>query len=375
MEAVGRLAGGVAHDFNNLLTAIFNFGSFVLETLSEGDAAHEDMQQVLGAAQRAQNLTRQLLAFSRQQPINPRLVNSNTLVIDIEKLLRRLLGEDIDYATRLETDLWGIRIDPGAFEQVLVNLAINSRDAMPCGGRLVVGTSNVEVDEALAQALGFNAPLGQYMVLTVIDTGIGMDLETQKRIFDPFFTTKETGKGTGLGLATCYGIVKQAGGFIHVESEPNQGTTFKVFLPRFEQSPADQKGDSVIPTLKGTETILVVEDDRQVLEPTVRTLSHFGYRVLQASSGEDALRLCAAVPQPIHLLLSDIVMPKMSGPELVQHIAPRHPEMKVLYMSGYAGYGAGGRANASVPQAETLEKPFTPQILARRIREVLDSGK
>jgi CheY-like chemotaxis protein len=213
------------------------------------------------------------------------------------------------------------------------------------------------------------------MVLTVIDTGIGMDLETQKRIFDPFFTTKETGKGTGLGLATCYGIVKQAGGFIHVESEPNQGTTFKVFLPRFEQSPADQKGDSVIPTLKGTETILVVEDDRQVLEPTVRTLSHFGYRVLQASSGEDALRLCAAVPQPIHLLLSDIVMPKMSGPELVQHIAPRHPEMKVLYMSGYAGYGAGGRANASVPQAETLEKPFTPQILARRIREVLDSGK
>lgn len=373
MEAVGRLASGVAHDFNNLLTVILNFGGFVQESLGEGHPAAEDILDVLKAAERAGALTRQLLAFSRQQVVSPRLVSPNAQVQETERMLERLIGEDIELTTRLAPDLWNVKIDPGAFEQVLVNLCVNARDAMPDGGSLVIETANVELDEEYCRAHGTETTTpGEYTVVSVTDSGIGMSAAVRERIFEPFFTTKVKGKGTGLGLATCYGIVKQAGGFLWVYSEVGRGTTFKVYLPRY-MGPSESEARAEPPPVRGgTETVLVVEDDEQVLKLAVRALTRAGYEVLSASNGAEAKRVSAHHPGVIALLLTDTVMPKMSGMEVSKRLVRARPGMRVLYMSGYAETAILDRG-ALDAGAALIQKPFAPEALARKVREVLDA--
>jgi PAS domain S-box-containing protein len=371
MEAVGRLAGGVAHDFNNLLTVIFSFGNFVLDELRDGEPVHDDMQEVLKAAKRAERLTSQLLAFSRRKPVSPKVLSINTLVGEMDRMLRRLVGEDVDVSTRLSDHLWNVRIDPGSLEQVVVNLAVNARDAMLEGGKLTIETDNADIDEEYSAAHGSKVPEGQYVVLAISDDGVGMDAATQARIFEPFFTTKGSGKGTGLGLSTCYGIVKQAGGYIWVYSEPGRGTTFRIYLPRVveetERVPILRPPES----LSGTETILVAEDDEQVRRLAARALTRFGYRVVEAANGGEALQVCEQFPERIDLLLTDVVMPEMSGKQLVERLQPLRPEMKVLYMSGYTANAIVHRGVLE-PDTHLLQKPFAPEMLARKVRELLD---
>src|SRR5256884_2283270 len=319
MEAIGRLAGGVAHDFNNLLTVILSYSDLLLEEIPKDSPHGEDIGQIRKAAQGASELTRQLLAFSRQQVLEPKVVDLNAAVTGIERLLGRVLREDIQLSCTLAADAGTVRVDPGQFEQVIMNLAVNARDAMPNGGRVTIETANVDLDETYMQARPLAAP-GRYVMLAVTDTGTGMDAATQARIFEPFFTTKEVGKGTGLGLATVQGIVQQSGGFIWVYSEPNHGTCFKVYLPRVDapvSEVAAVAGDSIM----GTETVLVVEDVEAVRAVTRRMLERYGYRVLEAADGEAAIRLAANSAEHIHLLLTDVVMPNVSGPRLAGDVA------------------------------------------------------
>jgi two-component system, cell cycle sensor histidine kinase and response regulator CckA len=373
MEAVGRLAGGVAHDFNNLLTVIMIHTDLLLEGLVPTDPRAADLIQIRQASVTAASLTRQLLAFSRQQVIEPRVVVLEDLVTQTQKLLTRLIGEDIELATKFGSEPCVVYSDPGQLEQVIMNLVVNARDAMPTGGKLTIETSRVELDEEYAAA-HWPATTGRYAMLAVSDTGVGMDEETRSHIFEPFFSTKEQGKGTGLGLATVYGIVKQSAGFIWVYSEPGNGATFKIYLPLHESAAAvaaeDQTDEQRAPL--GSETVLVVEDSKSVRDIARRVLERQGYRVLDASLASDALQLATASDGPIHLLLTDVIMPEMSGRVLAEKFALLQPKSKVLYMSGYTDDAV---IRHGVLRAKTafLQKPFTAEALARRVREVLDS--
>src|SRR5438105_8556730 len=375
MEAVGRLAGGVAHDFNNLLTVITSYSDLLLEDLGPADPKRDDVQQIRKAAEGAAALTRQLLAFSRQQVLQPKALDLKATVAGTEKLLKRLIGEDIQLTTFLAPDLGVVKADPGQIEQIISNLAVNARDAMPSGGRLTIEAANVDMDETYVRGHAPAGP-GRYVMLALSDTGIGMDQQTKARIFEPFFTTKEPGKGTGLGLATVYGIVKQSGGFIWVYSEPAHGTSFKVYLPRVAEpaepaEPAATATATAEPT-GGTETVLVVEDAASVRMVTRQVLERVGYVVLEAPNGETALRLAAKHHGPIQLLLTDVVMPGLSGRQLAEQLAKLRPDMKVLYTSGYADHAIvhHGILDSGIAY---LQKPFTPEALGRRVRQVLDS--
>ena len=372
MEAVGRLAGGIAHDFNNLLTVITSYSDLLLEDLAPGDAKRDDLEQVRKAADGAAALTRQLLAFSRQQVVEPRVVSLNTVVEGLQKILRRVIGEDIELTTTLAPDLGAVRADVGQLEQVLMNLAVNARDAMPKGGRLTVETANVEHDPDYAREREA-AAVRQFAMLAVSDTGCGMDEATKARIFEPFFTTKEPGKGTGLGLATVYGIVKQAGGFIWVYSEPGQGTSFKIYLPEVDATAERTTAVAGARAPRGTETVLLVEDAAAVRAVTKQVLERQGYVVLEAPDGEAALRLAQQHRGPIHLLLTDVVLPRVSGRELAERLTQVRPDMKVLYASGYTDDSVVRHGILELGTAY-LQKPFSPESLARKVRNVLDAA-
>jgi two-component system, cell cycle sensor histidine kinase and response regulator CckA len=374
LEALGRLAGGVAHDFNNLLTVITGFSELVLQRLGSTDPPRSYLEEINKAGERAGALTRQLLAFSRRQVLEPEVFDLNGVVADTEQMLRRVIGEDVELRTHLAPDLWPVKADRGQLDQVILNLAVNARDAMPRGGCFTVETANAELDETYAQQ---HLPLrpGSYVRLSASDTGTGMTPEVQAQIFEPFFTTKGPGKGTGLGLATVYGIVKQSGGFIWVYSEPERGTTFKIYLPReVEGTPAAPPAAArPLQAPGGTETILVVEDEAQVRSLVRGVLDASGYTVLEARRGEDALRLGEQHAGPIHLLLTDVVIPGIHGRELARRLAARHPSLKVLFMSGYTDQVVveQGMIEARAP---FLQKPFSPESLRRKLREVLDSA-
>jgi len=374
MEAVGRLAGGVAHDFNNLLTVINGYSDIAIGRLSAEDPLRLNVEEVRKAGERAAGLTRQLLAFSRKQVLQPKVIDLNEIVSEMEKMLRRLIGEDIVLRAELRPGLGSVKADPGQVEQVLMNLAVNARDAMPCGGRLTIGTENVYLDEGYAAHHVSVAP-GRYVMLAVSDTGVGMDEETLARIFEPFFTTKEKGKGTGLGLSTVYGIVKQSGGHIWVYSEAGRGTTFKIYLPRVdagarEHRPAAESAEG----LTGTETILLAEDDELLRNLARIILSDYGYRVLAAKNGAAAISIFESTEEPIHLLLTDVVMPGISGRELADRLTRLRPETKVLYMSGYTD-DAIVHHGVLDEGVNFLQKPFTSDALARRVREILGSAE
>ncbi|MFI5278985.1 MAG: PAS domain S-box protein [Gemmatimonadales bacterium] len=372
MEEVGRLAGGIAHDFNNLLTAILSYVDFVLFALSADHPAREDAEQVRGAALKAAGLTRQLLAFSRRQVLQPRLLDLNSVVAEMERLLRRLIGEHIVLKTRLAPGLGAVRADPSQVEQVIVNLAVNARDAMPQGGVLSIETAIVDEKEVRGHGKVTVAP-GPYVVMRIADTGTGMDAETRRRLFEPFFTTKERGQGTGLGLATIYGIIKQSGGYIWVESEPGAGTTFTVHLPQVEATAAVPGGAAGLlkESLRGNETVLLVEDDRAVRDLGRRALVDQGYHVLEAANGAEAVKLASGYAGPIHLLLTDVVMPEMGGRALAEALLAARPAMALLFVSGYNEDAViqHGVQEAGLP---FLQKPFTPSALLGMVRQVLD---
>jgi two-component system, cell cycle sensor histidine kinase and response regulator CckA len=370
MEAIGRLAGGVAHDFNNLLTAIFGYVDLLREDLPEGSSARQDAEEIRKAAERAAALTRQLLAFSRQQVLEAVVVNVNDLVEEFDNMMRRLIGEDVELRVALAPALGNVRADPGQLQQVLMNLVVNARDAMPTGGKLLIETANAHLTEDYAELHKPVIP-GSYVMLAVSDTGIGMDADTRTRIFEPFFTTKEKGRGTGLGLSTVYGIVKQSGGYIWVYSEPGHGTTFKVYLPRVNAPARPVAQPREARTLAGTETILLAEDD-EMLRPLARgVLRKLGYIVLEGANAEEALAAAARHDGPIHLLVADVVMPGASGRELARRLAESRADTKVLYVSGYTD-DAIVRHGMLEHGLAFLQKPFTPDALARKVREVLD---
>jgi PAS domain S-box-containing protein len=372
LESVGRLAGGVAHDFNNLLTAIFGYADLLAEELPADSPGREDLREIRTAATRAAGLTRQLLAFSRQQVLQPVVLNVNDVVENLEKMLTPLIGADVALQAHLAPDLGNIRADAGQLEQVIVNLTVNARDAMPAGGKLTIETANADLGDAYAEAHRPVVP-GRYIMLAVSDTGTGMDAVTKARLFEPFFTTKAPGKGTGLGLATVYGIVKQSGGYIWVYSELDHGTTFKVYLPRVE-APAEAVREPVgtTGTPVGTETLLLAEDD-EMLRPLARQLlAKLGYRVLEASDSAAALAAARAHPGEIHLLISDVVMPGESGVQLAHQLMAERPRLRVLYISGYTDE-AVVRHGLLAPGLNFLQKPFTPDVLARKVRAVLDA--
>jgi PAS domain S-box-containing protein len=371
MEAVGRLAGGVAHDFNNLLTVIQGYSELMLNDLRPSHPMHDELLEIKKAADRASSLTGQLLTFSRQQVLAPKVFDLNAVVSNMDNLLRRLLGENIEFLTRLHPALGRMKADIGQLEQVIMNLAVNARDAMPRGGRLVIETSNAALDSTFAVQHHGVVP-GDYVMLCVSDTGLGMDRETQTRIFEPFFTTKEQGKGTGLGLATVYGIVKQAAGYIWVYSEPGRGTTFKLYFPLAEvgSEPAELVSTASAKYF-GIETVLLVEDEDGVRALVRQVLQKQGYKVLQASSGAEALAISDQRTEPIHLLLTDVVLKQMSGRELSEILVARRPKMKVIFMSGYTDDAVVHHGVMSQSTA-FLQKPFTTQALVKMLREVLD---
>jgi CheY-like chemotaxis protein len=371
MEAVGQLAGGIAHDFNNLLTAILGNTQLLLRDLPPGDTKRQDVEEIRKASERAASLTRQLLAYSRRQMLQPEILDLNVVVAEMDRMLRRLIGEHIALNTVLAPELGRVRADPNQIEQVIVNLAVNARDAMPDGGKLTIETANMELDESFAQA-HLGAVPGHYAMVAVTDTGSGMDASVRAHLFEPFFTTKEVGKGTGLGLATVYGIVKQSDGYISVYSEPGRGSSFKVYLPRIQtpQSAATASGKDRLD--RGTETILVVEDEAAVLALSRRALEMQGYVVLAAADPAAAIRVVERHGGMIHLLLTDVVMPGLSGRELADRLIARRPGLRVLYMSGYPGDAVVQHGALPVGSA-FLQKPFSPDGLARKVRDVLDS--
>jgi PAS domain S-box-containing protein len=374
MEAIGRLSGGIAHDFNNLLGVIIGYSRVLNKALSTNNALREHAVEIEKAGQRAASLTKQLLAFSRQQVLTPAVLNLNTLASDMEKMLPRLLGEDIEVSLLLDPELGDVKADQSQVEQVIMNLAVNARDAMPMGGKLKIQTSNVELD----QAYTWNHPgskVGSYVLLAVTDTGTGMDAGTLTHIFEPFFTTKERGKGTGLGLATVYGVVKQSNGYIWVDSVPGKGASFQIYLPRHVGQPAaDEQIIDSSEKLRGTETILLVEDAEPLRKLAQAFLEAGGFRVLSAESGESALEVMASFGGTFDLLLTDVVMPGINGRVLAEQMLPRQPGMRVLYMSGYTDSFIAGHGVLD-PGTHLLHKPFTEEILIRKVREVLDGGK
>jgi two-component system, cell cycle sensor histidine kinase and response regulator CckA len=374
LEAVGMLAGGVAHDFNNLLTAIGGYSELALKRLQAGDPLRQNIEEIKKAADRATALTRQLLAFSRKQVLQPKVLDLNEVVLELEKMLQRLIGGDVELRTVLDQDLGSIKADPGQIEQIIVNLVINSRDAMPRGGRLTIETRNVYLDEDYA-ASHVSVKPGRFVMIAVSDTGFGMDAQTQARIFEPFFTTKETGRGTGLGLSMVYGIVKQSGGNIWVYSESGQGTTFKVYLPRIDEVAVEfTQGIEEETDLHGSETILLVEDEEMVMDITRSVLELYGYRVLTATNGNEALVVIENHKEPIDLLLTDVIMPGMSGRELADRFAESRPETKVIFMSGYTD-SAIEHQGVLETGANFIQKPFATDGMARRVREVLDAPR
>jgi PAS domain S-box-containing protein len=371
MEAIGRLAGGVAHDFNNLLTAILGNSSLILDGLGPVDPRRQSAMEIQKAAERAAGLTRQLLAFSRKQMLELKVLDMNEVIVDVEILLRRLVGEHVELVRVPARDLGRVKVDPSQLEQVVLNMVVNARDAMPDGGKLIIETANVQVDYALAER---HPPLhpGPYVMLAVSDTGVGMDEDTQRHIFEPFFTTKERGKGTGLGLSTVYGIVRQCEGYVWVYSQPGRGSTFKIYFPRVEGAPEREETVIAPPAVaSGTESVLLVEDEEIVRALVRNTLTRHGYRVLEAANGAQALDLAARFTGPIQLLLTDIVMPGLSGPDLAERLTRMRPGLRVLYISGYTeeGLTAHGMPGAGV---SFLQKPFTLDALARKVREALD---
>jgi two-component system, cell cycle sensor histidine kinase and response regulator CckA len=374
MEAIGRLSGGIAHDFNNLLGVIIGYSRVLRRELGANNPLCEHALEVEKAGQRAASLTKQLLAFSRQQVLTPTVLNLNTLATDMEAMLRRLLGEDIEVSLELSPELGSVKADQSQIEQVIMNLAVNARDAMPTGGKLRIQTANVELDQTYARNHTGSKP-GRYVLLSVADTGIGMDAGTLTHIFEPFFTTKERTQGTGLGLATVYGIVKQSNGYIWVESEPGKGASFQIYLPRHaDKLAADEQKPDAGERLRGSETVLLVEDAAPLRKLAQTFLEAGGFKVFSAGSGEEALEVAARYGGTFDLLLTDVVMPGMNGRVLAEHLLPREPGMKVLYMSGYtdsfiAGHGVLEQGT------HLLHKPFTEEVLIGKAREVLDAGK
>jgi len=373
LEAVGRLAGGVAHDFNNELTIIMGLSDLILTGLNDNDPLRKDMSEISDAAERSSALIRQLLAFSRKQFLEPRILDLNSVLANLEKMLRRLIGEDIELLITLEPELGRVKADPGQIEQVIVNLAVNARDAMPQGGKLTIRTGNVHLDESFVARHVGSRP-GPHVNISVTDTGGGMDEETRTHIFEPFFTTKEPGKGTGLGLSTVYGIVKQSGGSIWVESEPGKGTIFDIYLPRIEAE-LDELPDKRVSkpeSLQGSETILLVEDEELLRKMLHHALTRYGYKVLEAKSPKDAILICEQNTVPIHMLLTDVVMPGISGLELADQLKSLRPKIKTLFMSGYTNDTI---VNHGVlhPEMAFIHKPFTFNGMALKVRQILDA--
>ncbi len=372
LEAIGQLAGGIAHDFNNLLTAILGYCQLSLRQLNESEPLHRNISEIKKAGERAASLTRQMLAFSRKQILQPKVFSLNSLVIDLSQMLRRLIPENIEFMTTLRPETGQIEADPGQIEQVLMNLVVNACDAMPEGGKLVIETANVDLEEELVSQYD-SVQSGPHVMLKITDTGCGIAAETQEHIFEPFFTTKEVGKGTGLGLSTVYGIVKQSGGHLWVESEVGRGATFKIYLPLYVAAgEAQAEAAEPPPPQHGSETILLVEDET-VIRNLVRTiLKESGYKVLEAALASEALHICQEYGGPIHLMLTDVMMPQMSGKRLATALEEFRPEIAVLYMSGYTD-DALAHHGVLDPNTPLLQKPFTPEVLSRKVREILDT--
>jgi nitrogen-specific signal transduction histidine kinase/ActR/RegA family two-component response regulator len=371
MEAIGSLAGGIAHDFNNLLTVIKGYSELSRIGLKEGDTLRGNIDEIQNATERAASLTRQLLAFSRRQVMEMKVLDLNTILRGLDKMLHCVIGEDIELVTLLAEDLGRARADVGQIEQVIMNLAVNAKDAMPSGGKLTIETANVELDESYARS-HVDVKHGHYVMFSVSDTGVGMSPEVRERIFEPFFTTKKKGKGTGLGLSTTYGIVKQSDGNIWVYSKLGKGTTFKIYLPRVDEPLEEIKKEVLKEELpRGNETILIVEDEEEVRKLAGKILERQGYRILEASQGDDALRISEKHGVPIDLILVDVIMPGMSGSELAKHLKSPHPKMKVLYMSGHTD-DAILHHGVLEKGVNYIQKPFTMDRLARKVREALD---
>ena len=372
LETIGRLAGGIAHDFNNLLTVIKGYTQLSLNTIQEGDPCRENIEEIRRAAERAAELTNQLLTFSRRQILDMKVLDLNTIVRGLEKMIGRVIGEDIEMFTVLDNDLGRVKTDPAQIEQVILNLVVNARDAMPAGGKLAIETTNMELDENYAHTHIGVTP-GSYVMLSVSDTGCGMSPEIKDLIFEPFFTTKEEGKGTGLGLSTIYGIVKQSGGNIWVYSELGRGTTFKIYLPQVEEEPdALLAHDDADALPQGSETVLLVEDDPSLRSLAARVLRYQGYKVLEATNGTEAMGLARENKNgKIHLLLTDVVMPQMGGKELVRRMKNQQPKIKVLFISGYTDHAVTYHGVLK-PGTPFLQKPFSPAALTKKVREVLD---
>jgi PAS domain S-box-containing protein len=370
IDAIGKLAGGIAHDFNNLLTAILGYSDFLLNGLKKDDPLRCEVEEIKKAGDRAAGLTQQLLAFSRKQMMRAKVVNLKQVVSNIERMLRRLIGENVELITRADSSLWEVKVDPCQIEHVIINLAVNARDAMPNGGRLTIETSNVVLDELHTPHHPEMKP-GRYVLLLVSDTGCGMDANTQAKIFEPFFTTKEQGKGVGLGLSTVYGIVRQSDGYLCVHSEPGRGATFKIYLPATEEAPKEEFTAAPAPTAISSETVLLVEDEETVRKLARKVLDRNGYTVLEALHGREALDVAAKYPGAIHVLVTDVVMPQMGGMELAQKLLQTHPGIKILYVSGYID-DALSRFGTLEDSTPLLQKPYSPRVLADKVREVLD---
>jgi two-component system cell cycle sensor histidine kinase/response regulator CckA len=373
MQAVGQLAGGVAHDFNNLLTAMIGFCDLLLLRFRPGDPSFADIMQIKQNANRAANLVRQLLAFSRQQTLQPRVLSITDVLVELSHLLRRLIGENIELKVVHGRDLGVVKVDQGQLEQVIINLAVNARDAMTAGGSLTIRTSNATTTAPIRRGLEVMPP-GDYVLIEVTDTGIGIPKENLERIFEPFFSTKEVGSGTGLGLSTVYGIVRQTGGFVLVESEPGHGATFQIYLPRHQASDAAAQrvdsGETSSGDLTGAGTVLLVEDEDPVRLFSARALRNKGYRVIEAKSGEAALELITEGKEHIDLLVTDVVMPKMDGPALIRRVRQIHPDLKVIFISGYTEDSFRKRLDAD-SEIHFLPKPFSLKQLAGKVKEVM----